>query len=459
MDLTRRRLLLATSSVSFPALAGCTGLTESSNGGDGSNGGGGGSGGGGGNGGEETATETGTETETATPEPTDPFLLRTREIMDQIAWFGSQYQSARRNYLLKLRPVVGTIETLRSRNTLAEADVAELTSKTTALATYVNEELAPYFDLERRLTNGENDLVRNFASAVEQNDTRASQDALSRLAVFYNRAGTESYLNQNLSAHPIEEPLHEMLSSVDVTKVIFGLSYPPGDNFTTQTFSDEIDDEDADDNDENREKDEVRPHSHTFPSGQTIYAHAHVYDSGHDIYSHENEPPNGRVYAFSDGSIDIMKDTEAWRERLADYEAEYTNIFDAVVIRDGRVDYAYVMANELVTDVEKEEQFEGRPILIQRFQSESAAATAMDTLLETTLGSAGTTTLADREWTKVFYDYDGPNLYGNVYQIGEFVITTSVSQQPHSQRGPKDQWPSQLKSSWLGMETSNDSGN
>ncbi|WP_152040409.1 hypothetical protein [Salinigranum salinum] len=449
MDSSRRRLLAVTSSLAFPLLAGCTGLVGGGSNDDGSSDGGDDSGGGGGDGDSneqtETTTETPTETATATPEPPDEFLLRTRQVMDEIRWFGTEYPRAKRNFVLRVKPVRETIESLRERNTLAEGDVVELREKTTALATFVSEELAPHFELDGRLRNGENGLVRNFAAAVEQDDSQASQDALGRLAVFYERVTSESYIEHNLSAHPIEEPLHGMLSAGGEGQTIFGVSYPPGDNFTTQTFSDEY---------SGRGPDEVRPHSHTFPTGQTVYDHAHEYDAGHDIFDHANERPDGLAYTFSQGSVDILKDTKAWRERLADYQPKYTDVFDGVAVRDGRVDYAYVMANTLVTDRTSEAQFAGRPIFVQRFEDESGAAAAMNTLLETTLSEDGTTSLAGREWTKVFYDYDGPNLYGNLYQVGEFLLAASVSPTPHRERRAEDQWPTPLKQSWLGMEVS-----
>jgi hypothetical protein len=110
------------------------------------------------------------------------------------------------------------------------------------------------------------------------------------------------------------------------------------------------------------------------------------------------------------------------------------------------------MANKLVTDTSKEEQFGGRPVFLQRYESETAAVAALDTLTGSTIGTNGTTALAGREWTDVFYDYDGPNLYANVLQIGEFLLTTGVSPTPHRNRSEKQQWPEPLKLSWLGME-------
>jgi hypothetical protein len=230
--------------------------------------------------------------------------------------------------------------------------------------------------------------------------------------------------------------------------MIFGVSYPPGDNFVTQTFSDEF---------SGRTRDEVRPHEHTFPTGQRVFAHAHTHGTGHTITDHSNERPDGLINAFSEGSVDILKDTKAWRERVADYEPKYTNVFDATVAREGRVDYAYVMANNLVTNTTSEEQFGGKPIFIQRFEDEETAVVARETLLSTTLGKEGTTSLAGREWTTVYYDYDGPNLYANLLQVGEFIIATGVSPKPHRDRSEKQQWPSQLKGSWLGMEVSDGS--
>jgi hypothetical protein len=221
------------------------------------------------------------------------------------------------------------------------------------------------------------------------------------------------------------------------------VSYPPGDNFTTQTFSDEYSD---------RTSDAVRPHAHEFATGQRVYAHAHTHGAGHDIYDHENERPNGIIYAFSDGAVDILEDTQAWRERVGDYEPAYTNVFDATVAREGRVDHAYVTANRLVTGTDNDEQFAGVPVFVQRFESEEAAAAAVETLLSTTLGEDGTTSMANREWTRVYYDYDGPNLYANLHQVGEFVIATGVSPRPHRDRSQDQQWPGQLKLSWLGIE-------
>lgn len=444
MDHTRRRMLALTSSLSLPLLAGCTGLMGSDDGGDSeSEGSGGNSGGNSGSNENPTESPTPTETATPTPEPESEFLVRTRNVMDEIQWFGTQYQSARRRYLLKVKPVTETITKLKQVNTLTMADVEELRSKTTDLATYVSSDLAPHFELNAALRRGNNVYVRNFEAAVEQNDTAAQQDTLNRLDVFYTRATNESYLAQNLSAHPIEAPLHSLLMSNADGKALFGVSYPPGDNFTTQTFSDDY---------SGRGSDEVRPHEHEFPTGQRVYAHAHKHSANHDIFDHDNERPNGLIYAFSDGSVDILKDTQAWRERVGDYEPEYTNVFDATVARQGRVDYAYVMANKYVTGTDSEEQFAGVPIFVQRFESEEAAVAAVDSLYSTTLGEDGTTRMANREWTRVFYDYDGPNLYANLHQVGEFLVATSVSPRPHRERRPEQQWPEPLKLSWLGIE-------
>jgi hypothetical protein len=447
MDPSRRRVLVLTSSLTLPALTGCLGFGDSSDEDDNSAGD---SGGGGTDGGEESTQTPTTETATATPEPPNEFLERTRTVMDEIAWFGTEYERARRRYLLAVKPVRETVERLRELNTLTESDVAELRSKTEALGTFVAEELAPHFEIERRLRNGNNTFVRDFAAAVEQNDTAAQQDALSRLAVFYKRVTSKSYIDQNLSAQPIEAPLHEELQSGGKTKMIFGVSYPQGDNFLTQTFSDEYGD---------RTRDSARPHVHTFQTGQQVVAHAHTYDAGHSITDHTNERPDGYLYTFSEGSVDILKDTKAWREQVADYEPKYTNVFDAAVAREGRVDYAYVMANTYVTKTDSAEQFGNKPIFVQRFEDEETAVVARQTLLSTTLGEEGTTALAGREWTTVFYDYDGPNLYANLLQVGEFIIVTGVSPKPHRDRQEKDQWPVQLKGSWLGMEVGGDSAN
>jgi hypothetical protein len=441
MDVSRRRLLGATSSLALPLLTGCLGLGDSSGGSGGTTTPTGDSGGGGDA--AETATPAPTETATATPEPPREFLERTRRVMDEIRWFGTEYERARRRYLLQIKPVQETIARQRELNTLTASDVAELQSKTEAFAAFVREQLAPHFDVERRLRNGKNGLVTNFAAAVERDDTAAQQDALGRLAIFYDRVATDTYLERNLSAHPIVAPLHSDLQAGGEGKMLFGVSYPPGDNFATQTFSDEYSD---------RTQESARPHTHTFPTGQTVYAHAHTYGPGHSIGSHGNEPKGSRLYALSEGSVDILADTKAWREQLDDYEPEYTNVFDATVVRQGRVDHAYVMANSYVTKTDSAAQFGSRPIFVQRFEDEETAVVAYETLLSTTLGREGTTTLAGREWTSVFYDYDGPNLYANLYQVGEFILATGVSPTPHRERGDAEQWPAQLKGSWLGME-------
>ena len=451
MNPSRRRVLVLTSSLTLPVLTGCLGGDSggSNDSTDSEDDSGGGGGDGNGSASEEsTATET-TEEPTPTPEPPREFLERTRTVMDEIAWFGTEYERTRRRFLLAVKPVQEVVARLREQYENTESDVAELRSKTNTLAAFVTEELAPHFDVEMRLRNGENAFVRDFAAAVEQNDKAAEQDALGRLAVFYDRVTSESYVEQNLSASPIEEPLHGDLQAGGEGKLIFGVSYPPGDNFVTQTFSDEYSDQ---------TRDSARPHTHTFRSGQQIVAHAHTYDAGHSITDHTNERPDGLIYTFSEGSVDILKDTKAWRERVADYEPEYTNVFDAVVAREGRVDHAYVMANTYVTKTDSEKQFGSRPIFIQRFEDEQAAVVARETLLSTTLGEEGTTTLAGREWTRVFYDYDGPNLYANLLQVGEFILVTSVSPKPHRNRGETDQWPAQLKGSWLGLEVSSGGG-
>lgn len=444
MDPSRRRVLVLTSSLTLPLLTGCLGFGDDSDESSGTETPVSNSDGNDGSDSEQTGTPT-TETATATPEPPREFLERTRTVMDEIRWFGTEYERARRQFLLRVKPVQETIAKQRELNTLTESDVAELQSKVERLSTYVHEELVPHFDVERRLRNPENTFVRNFAAAVEQNDTAAQRDALSRLAVFYNRVTTDSYIEQNLSASPIEEPLHADLQAGGEGKMLFGVSYPPGDNFVTQTFSDEFSD---------RTRDVARPHTHTFQTGQRVFDHAHTYDAGHAITDHSNERPDGLLYTFSEGSVDILKDTKAWRERVADYEPKYTNVFDATVAREGRVDYAYVMANKFVTKVSSEEQFGGKPIFVQRFEDEETAVVARETLLSTTLGKEGTTELAGREWTKVYYDYDGPNLYANLLQVGEFIIVASVSPKPHRDRNDKQQWPTQLKGSWLGMEVS-----
>lgn len=379
-----------------------------------------------------TPTPTPTETATATPTPTPAIAERTGKIFAQIRWFATEYERAMRRYRLHASRVKEQVTNMSKTGTVTQDDISILREHTDTFGSYVTSELAPHFVLNDTLKRGGLAYVQQLERAVRVGDEGEQRRVLGILSGYYDSITSQTYISKHLSREPIREPLQELLLTSG--KAIVGISYP-GTGMLTFTYS----------NDYKMDDDGWIPaHYHEWDSGHRMYAHSHDHGQDHDIRDHQNEPDSGRVYAFKDGAVDLLKDTELWRDEMSDYEREFTDVFGPVSRGEDRDDRVYLLVN----DVSKE--FTAYPLYLQQYADTAAAEAAFDSLYESNVTKIGTKTLAGRTWTKSFYNTSGgPSIYLDVAQFGRFVVAAAPSPKPY---GRRDEWPDQMQRSWLAME-------
>ncbi|MFB6124145.1 MAG: hypothetical protein ABEJ78_11890 [Haloferacaceae archaeon] len=427
MFLTRRGVLALAGLGASGALSGCFGSgndnPNASNGDD-----------------TSTPAATPTPTSTATPTPTPkpgpeleyPTLARrTSEVWAELDWFATEYASAMRSY-------VATVNELRTR--LDELDVTTGISldqvdgvqvESADLVDYVEKHLAPHFDVHPALLKADNVYVNNIRRGVRRGDREAQRSAVERARLFYQRVVSEPYIQNELSKRPIYDELYSKLLAPEAENHIFGLLYPD-EGFLSVAHPD-LTESTADDG--------VQQHTHEFPSGHVTYAHAHDHSLPHPLTDHRNDPEGRELYAYNDGSIAILEDTELWRGGLNYFEPLHGDVF-APVRHPDRAAAAYITINGMTSN------FTSLPVYIQRFDSVAAARRARDELFRDPAGTSGTETLAERQWHRYFYQIGDVTMYAYLLTVGEFVLTAI----PHP-----DSWErrteefGRLGGTWLGM--------
>lgn len=87
------------------------------------------------------------------------------------------------------------------------------------------------------------------------------------------------------------------------------------------------------------------------------------------------------------------------------------------------------------------------PLLVQRYDSPTAARDAYDAMLETTVTVESRTTMGRADWDESYYYYDGDIQYAYLRQDGSFVLSLAPSQTPWDERPETER--DVLKRTWI----------
>jgi hypothetical protein len=381
----------------------------------------------------DTANETATDTanETATPVAHADLADTTTAIVSEFEWFRTEYDAAIRGLVVRVNGVLGVIEDLDPSGGLSESDIEAFRAETTAVAEYVQSTLVDHFDVAGALRTGDNVYVQRLRQNVQRGDTGQQETVLRRARLFYERVIGDPYVRNEFSRRPVHDTLYSLLVPNDSGNSMVALA-SADDEFVTWAHPDTT---------EATNDDGVPQHTHTFDSGHRFFTHAHGHGSGHQLRDHTNEPETDRVYAF-DGNVALLEDTELWRERMDDYAPALTGLFEPIQ-SDGRQQGVYLFVGT------RTPSFESTPLYVERFESPEAATTAVEASLSGPVSSAGTESIAGREWEQIVYEVEGTSVYATRIRAGATLVTAGVSPTPWERRSD---WSAALGPTWLGTE-------
>ncbi|MFB6107860.1 MAG: hypothetical protein ABEJ82_03330 [Haloplanus sp.] len=381
-----------------------------------------------------TETETPTETATRTPKPVrnEALARATGRIGAEFEWLASDYQNAIRGFRVASNAVLTAIDALDVESGLTQEDVDPVETKTTAVADYVSKHLAAHFDVAPALTSGNNVYVQSLQRTIERSDEDAQRSTLARMRLFYQRVGTNEYIANEFSRKPAYDALYARLVPNSEDRIVAVID---PDGFRTWAYPDKTD---------STATDGVDHHVHTFDGGQRYFTHAHPYDQEHMLRSHQNEPPGDVTYGYADGRVDLMEDTEQWRDRMDDYEAAVKGVFEPVK-SDGRSRALYCFVSHISNG------FVTTPLYVESFDSAAAAQSAVEASLDAEVTALGTETFGGRDWVRTVYDAGDVTLYAYRIRAGAHVVTAAPARDVWDQR---PDWNALLKPTWLGVSPS-----
>jgi hypothetical protein len=424
MSPTRRSVLTAVALAQSSLLGGCLGIggpnETAAEGGP--------------SGGQQTASDQGsaeptatpTATTTATPVARAGLAESTTNLLSEFEWFRTEYDAAIRGFQTRVNGVFGVLDRLESADRLTESDVTAFREATTTVADYVQAELVDHFAIVPALRTGDNVFAREIERGVTRGDQDLLDSGLSRARVFYQRVISRPYVQNEFSRRPVYGPLYDMLVPDGSTNRIVAL-VSAEDGFVTWAHPDLT---------ESTATDGVDRHTHEFPSGHRTYTHAHANSGTHPLNEHSNEPQYNELYAYGDDGVALLEDTTSYRERLDDYEPVFTDLFGPVRSDDREYGVTIMIGTA-------DASFDVEPVYAERFSAPAAAAAAVD---DGPVSGEGTTSLAGRQWERVFYDVDDTTIYAYRVRAGATVVTALPSDVPWERR---PQWASGLGSTWL----------
>ncbi|AZH26109.1 hypothetical protein [Haloplanus aerogenes] len=380
--------------------------------------------------GEPTATETPTATPTPTPVANADLAAATADIFSEFEWFRTQYGPTMTQFRVTVGDVYDTITEIQAADDRTEADVQAFRSASTDLASFVQSNLSPHFQVAPALRVGNNVYVRDFERGVARDDRQLQDSALSRARSFYQRVRSNQFISNELSRRPIYGPLYDMLIPSGATDRIVAL-VSEDDDFVTWAHPD-LDDSTANDG--------VDQHTHEFPSGHRVFTHAHEHPTSHPIRDHTNEPELNELYAYGADGVGLLVDGASYRERLDDFEPALTNLFGPIK-SEGRTAGVTLFVGTASAG------WDSSPVYVEQFDSVDAAQAATEST--DAVGSEGVTSLAGRDWERVFYDASGTTIYAYRLRAGTAVVTALPLDIPWERR---PEWAAGLAGTWLAAE-------
>jgi hypothetical protein len=380
--------------------------------------------------GEPTETPTATATATTTPVANAGTAATTTDLLSEFEWFRTRYEDAITQFRVNVGSVHSTITEIQAADERTTDDVQAFRSASTDLAAFVQSTLVPHFEVEAALRIGDDVYVRDFERGVTRDDRQLQDTALSRAKSFYQRVRSNEYVPNELSRRPVYGPLYDLLIPGGSTDRIVAL-VSEDDDFVTWAHPD-LDDSTAEDG--------IDRHTHEFPSGHRVFTHAHTHPTTHPVRDHTNEPDLNRLYAYGDDGVAILVDEASYRQRLDDFEPLLTGLFGPVK-SDSRTTGVTLFLG--TTDA----GWDSSPVYVEQFDSVDAARAATEPT--DTVGADGTTSLAGREWERVFYKAAGTTIYAYRLRAGSAVVTALPSDVRWERR---PNWASGLSGTWLAAE-------
>jgi hypothetical protein len=378
----------------------------------------------------DPTTETPTATATATPVANAEMAAATANVLSEFEWFNAEYDPAITQFRVQANRVLTVFTELAAAENRTESDVATLRAATTELAEFVQSTLVPHFEVDAALRIPDNVYVRDFERGVRRGDRGFQDAAISRARSFYRRVTTNEYVSNELSRRPVYGPLYDMLVPSGASDRIVAL-VSEDDDFLTLAHPD-LDESTADDG--------IDQHTHEFPSGHRVFTHAHGHPPSHPVRDHTNEPRLNELYAYGDDGVSLLEDTTSYRERLDDFEPALTGLFEPVKSSGRTTGVTLVFGTA-------DAGWDSSPVYVEAFDSVDAARAATEPT--DTIGADGVTSLAGRQWERVFYDAAGTTIYAYRLRAGSAVITALPSDVPWERR---PEWASGLTDTWLATE-------
>jgi hypothetical protein len=375
-------------------------------------------------------TATATETPTPTPVANADVAAATTDILSEFEWFRTEYDRTISQFRVNVGGVYDVISNIQASDERTQADVDAFRSASTDLAAFVQSNLVPHFEVAPALRIGNDVYVRDFERGVSRGDQAFQDTALSRAASFYQRVRSNSYISNELSRRPVYDTLYDLLVPGGATDRIVAL-VSEDDDFVTWAHPD-LDDSTATDG--------VDRHTHEFPSGHRFFTHAHAHGTTHPLNDHTNEPDLNELYAYGDDGVSLLVDEKSFRERVDDFEPTLTNLFGPVK-SDGRT----VGVTLLVGTVGR--GWNSAPVYVEKFDSVAAAQAATEPT--DAVGTEGVTSLAGRDWERVFYDVAGATIYAYRLRAGSTVVTALPLDVPWERR---PDWAADLSGTWLAAD-------
>jgi hypothetical protein len=432
-ELTRRRLIAASTAGLAGALAGCSDTSPTPGGENGS---------GGGNSTEQTNTETPTATTTAGPSIDYPDLAEaTERIVDSIAWHATSYDDVMTQVRVHGNQVSNLAGDLRESGSVTENDLDELESRTTAMAEFVRTNVQPYYPVSDAVVDGNNTYVQQVKIASQRGDAGAIDSSLQRLEGFYANYGRRPFIDEQFPNGPIHQRLFDRLRrGTKAENAVFGVFHPESGFYTACHH---------DDKPKDPTQDGVPQHVHEWESGHVVVSHTHAHEGSHTLQGHMNEPRDRKLLAYRDGQIDQLSDADPEDPRLTAYGVERPDVFGPVSLPDEREDLVYVTVNE------RTEEFDASVMQIQTFETVEGAESAVEGILAADVFEEGTFTLVDKkdytlDLQRIYYAHEGTTFYSYLLQLGRIVVAFTPDE---TEWGSQTDWPDEVTMTWFADTT------
>ena len=339
----------------------------------------------------------------------------TRQVVDEAAWFATEYDGAIDEYTGALDRAIETVLQLENTTSITEADIDRLEGVMNHVEETVGTHIEPHFRLRRRIQQRNERAITRVERFGERGDRPAVEDELESLRGFYERLRGLRFRQRNLSRSPIRNRLVTFMAAEGT----------------------DTDDEDDDVHDTLFEFRYLNPIR--FIDGRRAL-------SGHQLRARVHTE---RAVARRDGPR-ILGDPAASPAGSTRWSPTYTfaERFAPVAVDEDRIDELEVVINDwseytgsprgVYTD-----RFRSWPVYIQRYEDREAATAARSSLLDgpVFLEPDRGTALGAVDWAQARYRLDGHVMYALFKQFAEFVVVVAPARTPIEDRHAHSETP------------------